>query len=168
MENNGFELIGEFLPHRRNWRFMGIWDRFLNNDEQRQSLLFHLEVGSRQMFKVFLLKKAMPYLILMPLPLVFTLLTLFLINRISPLVFWGVLLFSMLVLIYTQNQKILGLMDNMAVLRRIKNRILKILISLRMPEPLSYIIALVSWIHLSVFDRLFLKYGGTRESSGDR
>ncbi len=166
MENNGFELIREPLPATRNWRFLGIRDRFLNNDENRKDLLHHLEVGSRQMFKVFLLKKAMPYAILLPVPMILTLLTLYLIIRLSPMTFWGLMLCFILVLIYTQNQRILKLMDNVAVLRRIKHRILKILISLRFPEPFSYIMALASWIQLTVFDRLFLRYGRVRETSG--
>jgi NTE family protein len=163
LENNAFELVRESLPVTWNWRFLEIRDRFLIDNEQRKRLLFHLEVGSRQMFKVFLFKKAMPYLILLPFPIIFALLTLFLIDRFSPMAFWGLLICSALVLIYTQNQKLLKLIDNVAVIRNIRHRILKTLISLRLPEPLSYLVALVSWIQLTVFDRLFLKYGGTRE-----
>jgi hypothetical protein len=49
------------------------------------------------------------------------------------------------------------------LLRKIKARILKILLSLRLPEPFSYLVALASWIHLAVFDRLFLRYGRIHE-----
>ncbi len=167
LESNGFELVPDSLPATRNWRFMEIRDRFLTNDEGRKDLLFHLEVGSHQMFKVFLLKKAMPYLILLPFPAIFTLLALFLISKTSPMIFWGLLIASVLVLIYTQNARILKLMDNVAVLRGIKQRILKTLISLRLPEPFSYIIAVASWIQLTVFDPLFLRYGRIRETSGE-
>lgn len=107
-------------------------------------LLHHLEVGSRQMFKVFFLKRTMPYLVLLPLPVLITLLTLFLIFKILPMVFWFLLICFALVLIYTQNVKILQLMDNAAVLKKIKLRILKALLFLRLPEPLSYIMALTS------------------------
>ncbi|MBC2715270.1 MAG: patatin family protein [Desulfobacteraceae bacterium] len=167
MENNGFELARDSMPATRNWRFLAIRDRFLNNDERRKDLLHHLEVGSRQMFKVFLLKKAMPYVILLPIPVIITLLTLYLIIKISPMVFWGLLLCFALVLTYTQNQRILKLMDNVAVLRKIKHRILKTLISLRLPEPFSYIMALASWIQLTIFDRLFLRYGRVRKTSSE-
>jgi len=163
LESNEFELLREMRPANRNWRFLEIRDRFLNNDEGRRNLLFHLEVGSRQMFKVFLLKKTMPYAILLPVPVIIFLLSLYLIVTISPMVFWGLLLCSALVLIYTQNQRILKLMDNVAVLRKIKQRILKTLVSLRLPEPFSYLLAIATWIQLTVFDRLFLHYGRIRE-----
>ena len=165
MENNGFELVEESFSATRNWRFLEIRDRFLKNDDRRKNLLHHLEVGSRQMFKVFLFKKAMPYVILLPFPMILILLTLYLINRMSPMVFWSLLLCCVLVFIYTQNQRILKLMDNVAVLRKIKQRILKTLVSLRLPEPFSYLLALASWIQLTVFDRLFLRYGRIRETS---
>jgi hypothetical protein len=139
----------------------------LNNAAHRMELLHHLEVGSRQMFKVFLLKKALPYMISLPFPIVFALLTLYMIIRISPMVFWGLLICFVLVLMYTQNQRILKLMDNVAVLRRIKQRLLKTLVSLRLPEPFSYLMALVSWIQLTVFNRLFLRYGRIREKPGE-
>lgn len=166
MENNGFEMVNEALPANEKWRFLEIRDRFLNNDAHRMDLLHHLEVGSRQMFKVFLLNKTMPYVIMLPFPVIFTLLILYLISRLSPMVFWSLVMLSFLVLVYTQNQKILKLMDNVAVLRRIKHRILKTMVSLRLPEPFSYLIALASWIQLKIFDRLFLRYGRIRDTSG--
>jgi len=163
MENNGFELVRESLPVTRNWRFLEIRDRFLINDVNRMDLLHHLDVGSRQMFKVFLLKKPMPFAILLPIPAILALVALFLIIRMSPMVFWSLLILFLLVLVYTQNQRILKLMDNVAVLRRIKHRILRTLVSLHLPEPFSYIMALASWIQLHVFDPLFLRYGRIRE-----
>ena len=166
MGSSGFELVTEPLPAAGDWRFLAIRDVCLNTDEGRKDLLFHLEVGSRQMFKVFLLKKALPYLILLPFPLAGALLTLFLIITISPMVFWGLTACAVLVLIYTQNQKILKLMDNVAFLKNAKQRILKILITLRLPEPFSYIMSLTSWIQLTIFDPLFLKYGSIRETPG--
>jgi len=165
MENNVFELVEESFPATWNWRFLEISDRFLNNDERRKDLLHHLAVGSHQMFKVFFLKKAMPYVILLPFPMIFILLTLYLLLRVSPMVFWSFLLCSFLVLTYTQNQRILKFTDNIVILRRIKQRILKIQVSLRLPEPLSYLLALASWIQLTVFDRLFLRYGRIRQTS---
>jgi len=54
------------------------------------------------------------------------------------------------------------------ILRKIKDKILKVLISLRLPEPLSYVLALASWIQLTIFDRLFLRYGRIREGSGKK
>ncbi|MCD6585628.1 MAG: patatin-like phospholipase family protein [Desulfobacteraceae bacterium] len=164
MENNGFELVDESLSVPWNWRFLEIPDRFLNNDARRKDLLHHLAVGSRQMFKVFFLKKAMPYVILLPFLMIFILLTLYLIIRVSPMAFWSLLLCSFLVLTYTQNQRILKFTDNIVILKRIKQRVLKIQVSLRLPEPLSYLLALASWIQLTVFDRLFLRYGRIRET----
>jgi len=164
---NRFELLGKQLSATRNWRFLEIRERFFKNGDGRKELLLHLEVGARQMFKVFLLKKPMPYVIMMPVPALIVLLILYLIVSISPMVFWGLLIGSGLVLIYTQNQRILKLMDNVAFLRRIKQRILKTFISLRLPEPMSYIIALASWIQLTVFDPLFLRYGRRQENPGE-
>ena len=162
LENSRFEPVLKSLPENPNWRFLEIIDRFFSNDEKRHELLFHLEVGSRQMFKVFLLKKPLPFIILLPLPLILALFGLHLIIRTSPAVLWGILICCALVMIYTQNQRILKLMDNVTVLRRIKIRMLKTLITLRLPEPFSYLIALGSWIQLALFDRLFLKYGRVR------
>lgn len=166
LEAHPFELTGESAPASRNWRFFSIRDLFLTKDDRRRDLLLHLEVGSRQMFKVFLLGKITPYLIMLPLPVILILLSLYLIFRTSPLIFWGLLVSSIFLLIYTQNHRILKLMDNVAVLRRLKQRILKILISLRLPEPFSYIMSMASWIHLTVFDRLFLRYGRIRDRAG--
>jgi NTE family protein len=160
LQANGFEMIQDGLPDGSpDWKFLEIHDRFLSDDAGRKELLHHLEVGSRQMFKVFYLKKPMPYAIALPMPILILLVFVFLTIRKSPMVFWLMLLGAALILVYTQNTKILRLMDNAAFLRKIKNRILKILLSLRLPEPFSYIIALASWIHLAVFDRLFLRYG---------
>ena len=163
LQKNGFEPISDPIQNSRNWRFMEIRDLFLTNEERRKDLLHHLEVGSRQMFKVFLLKKVMPYLILLPFPVLIVLLTLYLVVRISPMVFWILVICFVLVLIYSQNIRIVELMDNIAILKKIKQRILKIWISLRLPEPFSYLIALLSWIQLKVFDRLFLRYGRVRD-----
>ena len=167
MENDGFEMVNEALPAGEKWRFLEIRDRFLINDAHRDDLLYHLEVGSRQMFKVFLLKKTMPYMILLPFAVILVLLILYLISRLSPMILWSLVMLSFLVMVYTQNRKILKLMDNVAALRKIKHRILKTMVSLRLPEPFSYIMALASWIQLHVFDPLFLKYGRVRELPGD-
>lgn len=163
LKNNGFELISDPIQNTRNWRFMEICDLFLTNEARRKDLMRHLEVGSSQMFKVFLLKKAMPYLILLPLPVLITLFFLYLLIKISPMIFWTLLICFLLVLVYTQNMRILQLIDNIAVLKKIKHRILKTWISLRLPEPFSYLIALLSGIQLKVFDRLFLRYGRVRD-----
>ncbi len=159
----GFELMDDTCPQiRKDWRFLQIREHFLTDETLRKELLHHLEVGSRQMFKVFMLNKPAPYLIALPLPILMALVSIILIIQISPVVFWSMLLGAILILIYTQNTKILRLMDHAAFLRKIKNRILKMLLSLRLPEPFSYLIALASWIHLAVFDPLFLHYGRIR------
>ena len=144
---------------------MKIHEHFLIDEEGRKELLHHLDVGSRQMFKVFFLNKPMPYAIALPLPIIILLFSLFLIGKTSPMIFWLMVLGASLILIYTQNTKILKLMDNATFLRKIKNRMVKILLSLRLPEPFSYLIALASWIHLAVFDRLFLRYGRIADKS---
>jgi predicted acylesterase/phospholipase RssA len=160
LRDKGFDLIDDNLPSETmEWRFMEIRHRFLTDDNRRKELIHHLNVGSRQMFKVFLLNKSMPYIITLPLPAAVILFVLFLITRISPAIFWGILFFAAILLIYTQNTKILRLIDNVTALRKLRMRFLKILLALRLPEPFSYIIALASWIQLAIFDRLFLRYG---------
>jgi NTE family protein len=162
-EPGKLDLISDFPPATVDWQFVEIRKVFLENDAKRSELLHHLEVGARQMFKVFLLKKPLPYLMLLPLPLIMAFLALYLINRFSPMVFWGLLTGLVLVLIYTQNRRILKIMDHVKFLRRIKHRILRVMVSLRLPEPFSYIIAMASWIQLTLFDRLFLRYGRVRK-----
>ena len=165
IETCDFELIADKPQANGDWRFLKIKDLFLTDPARRQELLYHLEVGSRQMFKVFLFKKAMPYLILLPFPVLLALTMLYIVFQMSPLVFWGLLVFFGLLLMYTQNQKLLKLMDNVAFLRKIKHRILKTVITLRLPEPFSYVLAMASWIQLTVFDSLFLRYGRIRKPS---
>lgn len=165
METQRFDLIRQPSPATRNWRFLAVRERFLKSAQGRAELLFHLDVGSRQMFKVFLMGKAMPYVIVLPVPVILALVILFLMVRISPMVFWGLLIGAGLVLIYTQNQRIIKLMDNVTALKRIKRRILSTLISLRLPEPFSYMMALGFWVQVTVFDRLFLYYGRVRDQA---
>jgi hypothetical protein len=160
LQANRFKITEEIIADNApDWRFLQIRDGFLTDNEGRKELLHHLEVGSHQMFKVFLLNKTVPYAIALPLPIIILLFSLFLIGKTSPMIFWLMALGAILIMIYTQNTRILKLMDNAAFLRKIKNRMVKILLSLRLPEPFSYLIALASWIHLAIFDRLFLRYG---------
>lgn len=166
MESNAFELIREPSPPGNKWRFLEIEDRFFSHDAARKELLFHLEVGSRQMFKIFMLKKALPYMILLPVPLLALMLAMNVIVRSAPMLFLGILICGILVVIYTQNRRILRFIDNVGFLRRMKQQLLKILLSLRLPEPLSYLMALAAWMQLAIFDRLFLRYGRVRRKSG--
>lgn len=161
-------VLGPPSEKTENWGFKKLRDGLLASEEGRRDLLLHLEVGSRQMFKVFLLKKPLPFLILLPAPLIFALACLFVIRSISPAAFWGITLFGVLMLLYTQNRKLLKIMDNVSLLRNARRRILKTLVSLRLPEPFSYIMSAAAWIHLAVFDRLFLKYGGLPKTRGNK
>ncbi len=164
LQDNGFEMIrNDNFINKHDWKFLQIRDRFLLDDARRKNLLHHLDVGSRQMFKVFFLNKPAPYFIALPIPIIIMLVFLFVLIKISPVAFWLMLLGVILILIYTQNAKLLRLMENAAFLRRIKERILRIMLTLRLPEPFSYIIALASWIHLMIFDRLFLRYGNVSD-----
>ena len=165
MEKSDFALIGDNTSEPGDWRFLAVRDLFLTDAAKRRELLYHLEVGARQMFKAFLFKKPMPYLILLPLPTLLGLVMLYLLFSMSPLLFWGLLLVSGLGLATSQNHKILKLMDNVAFLSRMKRRTLKAVVALRLPEPFSYVLALGSWIQLTLFDPLFLKYGRIRKPS---
>jgi|GEM_PF-1690402 len=165
LETNEFEPVMESRAGNGNWRFSDIYDHVLIHDKERRELISHLRIGSRHMFKVFMLKKTLPYLILVPVPAALAIWTLLFIMKTSPMMFWIIFTGFLFALIYSQNQRLIKIMDNIGWLRNLRQKILKVLISLRLPEPFSYIVSLASWIELAVFNPLFLHYGRIRKIS---
>ncbi len=158
----GYRLVSEKLQSpaaaRADWRFLQIQD-VLRDEPQRQVLLRHLGVGSKQLFKVFFLRKPLPYTIviaalLVPVGTVVFVLSLF------PWWVSGLLALGLLSIVaYSQNARINQYIDRVERLRRARRRLARAMTPLGIPTLLGSIGAVVTWVHLSIFDRLFLRYG---------
>jgi hypothetical protein len=157
----GYRLVSEQWPDsapRADWRFLQIQD-LLQDEPQRQVLLRHLGVGSRQFFKVFFLGKRLPYLIVLAALTapagagVFVL---------SLLPWWvsGLLVLGLLSSVaYSQNARINQYLNRVERLRRARRRLAKAMAPLGIPTFLGLIVAVASRLYLGIFDRLFLYYG---------
>lgn len=140
------------------WRFLVIRD-FLHDEQQRAELLLHLEVGAKQLFKVFFLKRSMPYAIVgaaLSFPVGLVGLALYLLPPLASLL---LALSFLSVVAYSQNARINQYLDRVKWLRWARRRLALALAPLGIPALLGLIGAGVSWIQLRVFDRLFLRYG---------
>jgi predicted acylesterase/phospholipase RssA len=148
------------------WNFCAV-ENWLTDHDKRQALLLHLEVGSRPFFKVFFLKKPLPYLIVMGalLPPVLTLVALglyglYLLPRWASVVV-AVALLSLIA--YSQNSRINQWLDRLGWYRRIRRKLAAALVPLGVPVLLGVLGAMAARVQLRVFDRLFLHYGQLRE-----
>ncbi len=144
-----------------HWQFTGI--RQLTQDsKQREHLLRHLDVGSRQFFKVFYLGKPLPWLIaILPtlIPIGFSLLLIYLLPPI-PTSAWVVLgLIVISAVAFNQNARIVGWLDQITVLKRLRKKLVTSLQPLGITVILGMTGALASWINLKIFCPLFLRYG---------
>ncbi len=158
----GYRLVGDKLQCSEttgaDWRFLLIQD-LLQDELRRQILLRHLGVGSKQLFKVFFLKKPMPYAIvlaalLIPVSIIVFVLSLF------PWWVSGLLALGLLSIVaYSQNARINQYIDRVERLRRARRRLARAMTPLGIPVLLGAIGAVVTWVHLTIFDRLFLCYG---------
>jgi NTE family protein len=170
----GYRLSGEKLktwltardgvrPERvaHTWRFLDIED-VLADPQRREQLLVHLNVGSKQFFKVFFLKKAFPYVIIcapLLLPVGLSALILYLLPPI-PSVAWVLLgLVALSILVYSKNASISRMIDRVPVLQRLRRRLNKTLAPLGVPALIGLVSSIVAWIQLRIFNRLFLHYG---------
>jgi hypothetical protein len=158
----GYRLVSEKLQSpaaaRADWRFLQIQD-VLRDEPQRQILLRHLGVGSRQLFKVFFLRKPMPYAIVLvalmvPVGAIVFVLSLFP-WWVSSLLALGLLS----IVAYSQFARINQYIDRVERLRRARRRLARAMTPLGIPTLFGLIGAVVTWVHLSIFDRLFLRYG---------
>jgi predicted acylesterase/phospholipase RssA len=151
----------ESTPVDSHWQFTGI--RQLTQDiKQREHLLRHLDVGSRQFFKVFYLGKPLPWLIaILPtlIPIGFSLLLIYLLPPI-PTSAWVVLgLIVISAVAFNQNARIVGWMDQITVFKRLRKKLVTSLEPLGITVILGMTGALASWINLKIFCPLFLRYG---------
>lgn len=157
----GYRLVGETLPSPAagsDWRFLQIQE-VLRDESQRQALLRQLEVGSRPFFKVFFLGKPMPYAIVLAALTVPVGVTAFV---LSLLPWWvsGLLALGLLSMVaYSQNARINQYLDRVERLRRARRRLARAMTPLGIPTLLGLSVAAVAWVHLNLFDRLFLRYG---------
>lgn len=158
----GYRVVGEQWPNPAvagaDWRFLGIRD-VLRDVPSRQILLRQLEVGSKPFFKVFFLGKPLPYAMVLaavtaPIGVGGFVLSL--------LPWWvsGLLVLSLLSIVaYSQNARIAQYIDRVERWRRARRRLARAMTPLGIPTLLGSSVAVATWIHLKLFDRLFLRYG---------
>ncbi len=174
----GYRLSGEKLSGFRadpvagtppltpggGWNFLAI-PTLAGDEQQRRRLLLHLEVGSKQFFKVFLLNKSLPYLIaLTPLFLQIALIALALyllppLPPVPPLVWVLLAVIVLSIVAYSQNARINQFIDRVPRLRLLRGRLAIAMRPLGIPALAGLTAAVFAWIQLRIFDRLFLRYG---------
>jgi NTE family protein len=159
----GYRLVSEKLPSPAaagaDWRFLRIQE-VLRDKPQRQVLLRQLEVGSKQFFKVFFLGKPMPFAIVLAALMVPVSAVAFV---LSLLPWWvsGLLALGLLsVVAYSQNARINQYLNRVERWRRARRRLARAMTPLGIPTLLGLSVAVGTWVHLNIFDRLFLRYGG--------
>lgn len=155
------EVQPDSKPLDSHWQFTGICE-LAQDSQQREHLLRHLDVGSRQFFKVFYLGKPLPWLIaILPtlIPIGFSLLLIYLLPPI-PTSAWVVLGLIMLSAIaFVQNDRIIGWIDQVPALKRLRKKLVTSLEPLGITVILGMTGSLASWINLKIFCPLFLRYG---------
>jgi NTE family protein len=164
----GYCLSGEQFQNPESpsslWHFLAIQD-FLKDEQQRRELLKHLQLGSKQLFKVFFLKKPLPYGIVITTLLFPISITIFLLSLLPPLILSLLALGLLSVVAYSQNARINRYLDKVAALRRARQRLAKALIPLGIPALIGLTGAVITWAHLNIFDRLFLHYGRVKSNT---
>lgn len=155
------EVQPDSKPLDSHWQFAGICE-LAKDSHQREHLLRHLDVGSRQFFKVFYLGKPLPWLIaILPtlIPIGFSLLLIYLLPPIptSAWVVLGLILLSAIA--FVQNARIIGWLDQVPVLKRLRQKLVTSLEPLGITVILGMTGSLASWINLKIFCPLFLRYG---------
>jgi NTE family protein len=152
------------------WNFFTIRN-FLTEERRRQVLLTHLKVGANPFFKVFYLKKPLPYAVVFG-ALAFPLgVSIYLLSLLPPLppIAWGLLSLLLLSIIaYSQNARIIQLLDRIPSFRRTRRRLAKAMTPLGIPMIVGLLGAVVTWVHLRVFDKLFLRYGKVKGEEQQR
>jgi len=63
------------------------------------------------------------------------------------------------VVAYSQNARINQYLDRVERLRRARRRLARAMTPLGIPTLLGLLVAMAAWVHLKIFDRLFLRYG---------
>lgn len=157
----GYRLVSEQLPGPMagaDWRFLRILE-LLRDEPQRQALLRHLGVSAKQFFKVFFLGKRLPYAIVLAALMVPAGAVAFI---LSLLPWWvsGLLALGLLSSVaYSQNARINQYLNRVERLRRARRWLAGVMAPLGIPTLLGLLIAVATRVYLSIFDRLFLRYG---------
>ena len=158
----GYRLVGEQWPSPAaagaDWRFLRIQEA-LRDAPQRQVLLRQLEVGSKPFFKVFFLGKPTPYAIVLA-ALTVPLGAAAFVLALLPWWVSGLLALGLLsIAAYSQNARINQYLDRVERWRRARRRLARAMTPLGIPTLLGLSVAVATWVHLNLFDRLFLRYG---------
>ncbi|MEZ5583426.1 MAG: hypothetical protein R3F37_12395 [Candidatus Competibacteraceae bacterium] len=143
------------------WRFRSI-EAWLTDDERRR-VITAPDSGCQTVFKVFFLGRFRPYLVvlsaLLPPVLILGGLGLY---GLSFLPAWGNVVLGVLVLsglAYSQNARINLWLDRIEPLRRSRRRLALAMTPLGIPAVVGLVGAVITHLHLHIFDRLFLRYG---------
>jgi predicted acylesterase/phospholipase RssA len=144
-----------------HWNFADI-QTLAEDARERERLLRYLNIGSRQLFKVFYLGKPLPWFIAV-LPTVIPIsLGSFLIYLLPPIPTsaWLVLgLMALSAIAFSQNARIVAWLDQMEAIKRLRKKLAIALKPLGITVLLGMTGALASWINLRIFSPLFLRYG---------
>lgn len=166
----GDDPDGRRETYSPDWRFQQV-EAHLEDPELREALLAQLDVGARQFFKVFYMGRRLPYVILLA-PVALPVLALLgLLWLLPPLPWWvwaGVALVALSGVAYSQNARINQWIDRVPLLARWRRRLGAVLAPVGVPALIGLITATVVQIHLRIFDRLFLYYGGLDTARGRR
>ncbi len=148
-------------PGQSYWQFTSIREQ-AQDTRQRQHILRHLDVGSRQFFKVFYLGQPLPWaIVILPtlIPISLAALLIYLLPPI-PTAAWVVLGLVVIVgVALTQNARIIGWLDQIDTVRRLRKKTVTFLKPLGITMIMGMAGALASWINLKIFCPLFLRYG---------
>ncbi|NJN47952.1 MAG: hypothetical protein HC808_17385 [Candidatus Competibacteraceae bacterium] len=156
------EKLADSTSETNQWRFQAI-EEWLTDEEKRRELLMHLTVGARPFFKVFFLHRYRPYIVVLSalLPPVLILVGAGLYG-LSYLPAWANAALGLLVLsglAYSQNARINIWLDRIDLIHRNRRRLALAMTPLGIPTVVGLIGAVVTRLHLHIFDRLFLRYG---------
>lgn len=152
------------------WPFTAIGAQ-IADPEQRSMLLRQLQVGSRQFLKVFYLGKPLPYVVVIAplmIPVALFALLIYLLPPI-PTPAWVVLGAIVLVgVAFSQNARILELLDQVEAFRRFRVRLAVALRPLGVTVIMGAVAAAACRLYLNVFNRMFLRYGRLQGSRQQR
>ncbi|MEE4379395.1 MAG: patatin-like phospholipase family protein [Candidatus Competibacteraceae bacterium] len=156
------EKLADSASETGKWRFQTI-EAWLTDNVKRQELLLHLTVGAKPFFKVFFLHRYRPFVLvlsaLLPTALILGGAGLY---GLSFLPAWANGMLALLVLsglAYSQNARINIWLDRFDLIRRNRRRLALAMTPLGIPTVVGMVGAVVTHLHLHIFDRLFLRYG---------
>jgi len=160
--------IADSAHEAEQWRFRAI-EAWLTDDVKRQELLMHLTVGAKPFFKVFFLRRYRPYIVvlsaLLPPALILGGTALYGLSFLPTWVNGMLVLLVLSGLAYSQNARINIWLDRFDLIRRNRRRLALAMTPLGIPTVIGMVGAVVTHLHLDIFDRLFLRYGRLEQSN---